>query len=113
MRRNIIVGLSTILLALIVLVPRIAYAAEGDVADPATQIPVLMYHGLLTEEEKQLHPNNSSYITKASFEKQMKYLAENGYHTVIPSHAIGARHFDNSSNSELSGCLALQQFRII
>ncbi|GAA0435169.1 hypothetical protein GCM10008983_09670 [Lentibacillus halophilus] len=82
MKRNIITGLSAVLLAFIVLVPRIAYAAEGDVDDPATQIPVLMYHGLLTEEEKQLHPNNSSYITVDSFEKQMTYLAENGYHTI-------------------------------
>ncbi|WP_277680221.1 S-layer homology domain-containing protein [Gracilibacillus dipsosauri] len=49
----------------------------------ATQIPVLLYHGIVSKEEKQLYyPTNSSILDVDSFEVQMKYLADNGYHTV-------------------------------
>ncbi|RYG72946.1 hypothetical protein EU245_08365 [Lentibacillus lipolyticus] len=58
-----------------------ANAAER-MADQANQIPVLMYHGILTKEEKQLQPDNSNIITVDRFQEQMQFLAENGYHTV-------------------------------
>ncbi|WP_106496175.1 S-layer homology domain-containing protein [Lentibacillus sp. Marseille-P4043] len=55
---------------------------EGDVSDPATQIPVLMYHGLLKKAENKMYLNNSSIISVENFKEQMQYLADNGYHTV-------------------------------
>ncbi|TRM11658.1 polysaccharide deacetylase family protein [Lentibacillus cibarius] len=68
----------------------VSSSVEGKSNDIENKIPVLMYHGILTDEEKQLRPNNSSYITADSFEKQMKYLKENGYHTVTVDEM---RHF--------------------
>jgi peptidoglycan/xylan/chitin deacetylase (PgdA/CDA1 family) len=48
------------------------------VADPATDqvVPVLMYHHIMPK------PNNSIAITPATFERQMTWLEENGYHPV-------------------------------
>lgn len=71
-----------ITLASLLVWPTTGYGAEGDVTDPATQIPVLMYHGLLTEAENKVYRNNSSIISVENFKEQMQFLAQNGYHTV-------------------------------
>lgn len=49
------------------------------------QIPVLMYHHLLKNNEKQSQPNfknKGTVLTVEQFEKQMKYLEDNDYHTL-------------------------------
>lgn len=71
-----------IALASLLVWPKTGFGAEGDVTDPATQIPVLMYHGLLTEAENKVYRNNSSIISVENFKEQMQFLAKNGYHTV-------------------------------
>lgn len=51
----------------------IAYKCQRD-------IPVLMYHRVITnEDEKGVY---DTYVTKENFEKQMKYIKENGYETI-------------------------------
>ncbi|PFO80413.1 MULTISPECIES: polysaccharide deacetylase family protein [Bacillus cereus group] len=52
---------------------------------PDQKIPVLMYHHLLKNDEKQSHPsfkNKGTVSTVEQFEKQMKYLVDNHYHTL-------------------------------
>lgn len=52
---------------------KISYKYQRD-------IPVLMYHRVITsEEEKGVY---DTYVTKENFEKQMKYIKENGYETI-------------------------------
>ncbi|AAU15305.1 TPA: polysaccharide deacetylase family protein [Bacillus cereus] len=49
------------------------------------KIPVLMYHHLLKNNEKQSQPNfknKGTVLTVEQFEKQMKYLEDNDYHTL-------------------------------
>lgn len=48
--------------------------------DIVPQIPILSYHNV------QNNPKNPSayFISSVAFEKQMKYLKEKGYHTVLP-----------------------------
>ena len=44
------------------------------------QIPVLVYHHFLTGEEEDLYQTDKEYcITTENFDKQMKYLHDNGY----------------------------------
>lgn len=48
-----------------------------------SEIPVLLYHHLLTAEdiEKYNWGNNKIALSVETFDKQMKYLHDNGYHT--------------------------------
>ena len=48
--------------------------ASGSASDQA--VPVLMYHHIMPQ------PNNSIAITPATFDAQMKYLHDNGWHPV-------------------------------
>jgi len=51
-----------------------AKPASGSASDQA--VPVLMYHHIMP------NPNNSIAISPSTFDAQMKYLKENGYHPV-------------------------------
>lgn len=54
-------------------------------SSPDQKIPVLMYHHLLKNEEKQSQPNfknKGTISTVEQFEKQMQYLSDNHYHTL-------------------------------
>ncbi|WP_440602861.1 polysaccharide deacetylase family protein [Bacillus sp. GB_SG_008] len=56
-----------------------------DKVSQAEKVPVLMYHHLLKEQEKNENPkfkNMDSILSVEQFEKQMKYLADNGYNTL-------------------------------
>ena len=47
------------------------------------QIPVLLYHHFLTDEELKEYDNTDEYAVSAeNFERQMKYLYENNYKTI-------------------------------
>jgi peptidoglycan/xylan/chitin deacetylase (PgdA/CDA1 family) len=45
------------------------------------QIPVLMYHNVLSDTENK-RMRNSNIITEVEFTKQMDYLRQNGFHTL-------------------------------
>ncbi|AKL94807.1 putative xylanase/chitin deacetylase [Clostridium aceticum] len=47
----------------------------------AREIPVLTYHHILTEEENP-YPDNGMIISVELFEKHMKYLHNEGFHTI-------------------------------
>ena len=50
-----------------------------------TQVPVLLYHHFLSDEEKALYESTKDYSVKVStFDKQMKYLYDNGYQSLTP-----------------------------
>jgi len=50
------------------------------------QVPVLIYHHFLSDEEKELYESDKDYSVKVStFEKQMKYLYDNGYKSLSPN----------------------------
>lgn len=55
---------------------------EGDAEAPSqineVHVPVLYYHSILVE------PNNPVRIPPEQFEEQMRYLSENGYHSITP-----------------------------
>ncbi len=46
----------------------------------ASQIPILSYHNVQTNPKKP----SAYFISSVAFEKQIKHLKENGYHTVLP-----------------------------
>jgi len=49
----------------------------------ATSIPVLAYHNFMTNKDKLVYTPNDKYtISIESFEQQLKYLYDNGYHTI-------------------------------
>lgn len=54
--------------------------------DRVTSIPVLMYHEIGDVE-------NNNYVRASEFEAQVRWLAENGYHTVSLAEAY--RHFND------------------
>ncbi|WP_031517310.1 hypothetical protein [Desulfofalx alkaliphila] len=49
--------------------------------EPANEIPVLMYHHLLKEEENP-YINNGAVLNVENFEQQMKILHDNNYNTI-------------------------------
>lgn len=53
------------------------YVAPEGTAD---KIPVLMYH-YITPKKDNTEPTNNSIVNLESFEADMKYLHDNGYHT--------------------------------
>ncbi|AOY74880.1 polysaccharide deacetylase family protein [Clostridium formicaceticum] len=52
-----------------------------DKGEKAKSIPVLMYHHLLPKNEEAFK-DNKTVVTVENFEKQMKTLYKNGYHTI-------------------------------
>lgn len=49
----------------------------------ASQIPVLIYHHFLSDEEKkQYEPEKDYSVSTSTFEKQLSYLKENGYKSI-------------------------------
>lgn len=69
------------------------FAAKSDIAPPkeespyATAVPVLMYHHLLKQAENQF-PNNNVILNLENFEQQMKYLATEGYTTIMADELV-------------------------
>lgn len=53
---------------------------QSDIKDPATEIPVLMYHHLLKKAENKFI-GNDAIINVEDFESEMKYLHDNGFKT--------------------------------
>ncbi|MCG8499151.1 MAG: polysaccharide deacetylase family protein [Firmicutes bacterium] len=53
--------------------------ATGSIAE---KIPVLMYHHMLRDEENKLFKENGAVIGVDKFEEQMKFLHEQGFHTI-------------------------------
>ena len=49
------------------------------VPEEGCELPIIMYHGLLKEEARQ----GKYVLSPARFESDLKYLKENGYHTVV------------------------------
>ncbi|MCM3540278.1 polysaccharide deacetylase family protein [Priestia endophytica] len=73
----------TIVVALVVLITAavsslfiISFTKKADM------IPVLTYHRLLLEGENKLYKNQPDVLSVEAFEKQMKWLHDNGYHTM-------------------------------
>ena len=53
------------------------------------QVPVLLYHHFLSDEEKQEYEPDKNYsVSIVSFEKQMKYLYDNGYTSITPEQML-------------------------
>ncbi len=51
-------------------------------AHPAEKVPILLYHHILSESENKNFKDNSCVVSLENFEQQMKYLYDNGFHTV-------------------------------
>lgn len=53
------------------------------------QVPVLIYHHFLSDDEKEAYEPEKNYSVKVStFEKQMKYLHDNGYKSLTPEEML-------------------------
>ena len=53
------------------------------------QVPVLIYHHFLSDDEKEAYEPDKNYSVKVStFEKQMKYLHDNGYKSLTPEEML-------------------------
>lgn len=59
----------------------VGYIQKGDLQID-NGIPVLMYHNLFREEENHKFKGTFVTITPEFFESQMKWLHDNGYHTI-------------------------------
>lgn len=55
----------------------IGFSSEGN-----TKIPILLYHHILSEAENENQKDNSCVVSLENFEQQMKYLYDNGFHTI-------------------------------
>lgn len=60
-------------------------------AENEVRLCVVMYHGLIKEKGSQ----NKYMIDPSVFEKDLKYLTENGYHTIFVSELVG--YFENNN----------------
>lgn len=48
-----------------------------------TSVPILTYHNFMSDEEKRKYAASDKYVVSTTqFEKQLKYLKENGYNTI-------------------------------
>lgn len=47
-----------------------------------TKVPVLLYHHILSDEENTCFRRNGAVISTEQFEKEMKYLHDNGFTTI-------------------------------
>lgn len=47
-----------------------------------TWVPVLLYHHILSDEENTTQKDNGAVVSLENFEKQMKYLYDNGFNTI-------------------------------
>lgn len=57
--------------------------------DNAKQIPVLIYHHFLSDEEKKEYEPEKNYsVSTTAFEKQLKYLKDNGYKSITPKEML-------------------------
>ncbi|KEK25458.1 polysaccharide deacetylase family protein [Bacillus gaemokensis] len=68
----------------VVLIGAIGFAVFSK-GNKEQKVPVLLYHHLLTEKEKDSHPafkNKGTTLSVEQFEKQIKYLADNKYHAI-------------------------------
>lgn len=91
-------------------------------------VPVLMYHHILTPEEKADSPfaEASTTMTTLEFEEQMQYLSEEGYTTIktedleayldrnqnLPAKAILLTMDDGNISSRIYGYPILQKYRL-
>lgn len=57
---------------------KLTAAAEEKTTD-GIRLPIIMYHGLLKEQKRQ----GKFVISPSDFEKDLKYLKDNGYHTIV------------------------------
>lgn len=80
LRRSILCCVLVLLLALGGAVCITALAAESE----KVTVPVLMYHSVLKDQARQ----GKYVISPAEFERDLKYLKENGYTTVSPEDLI-------------------------
>ncbi|PFL18624.1 transcriptional regulator [Bacillus cereus] len=62
------------------------FSSKKTVAtDKKQKVPILLYHHMLTKDEKQANSNakkSDMIVTSEQFEEQMKYLSEQNYHTL-------------------------------
>lgn len=77
LKKNIIIIFIIILLLLFITIFSMHYDAFGK------QVPVLLYHHFLTEEELKKYDNSSEYVVSVeTFDKQLQYLYDNGYDSI-------------------------------
>ena len=78
---NIYIGYyRLILFVILVLFISWRYANSGEKISANNEVPVLSYHNVQTNPKKP----SAYFISSIAFEKQIKHLKENGYHTVLP-----------------------------
>lgn len=58
---------------------RAAPADGAETFDETVNLPIIMYHGLIEEPQRQ----NRYMIDPQYFEQDLQYLTENGYHTIV------------------------------
>ncbi len=70
------------LLILLVQAPFCLILIAGRIPKPDDKIAVLLYHHILNDSENVKFKDNPCVVSTENFEKQMKYLYDNGYHTI-------------------------------
>lgn len=58
------------------------YVHEKHLAGLATEVPIIVYHHLLKDQENRKFRNASTVVKEEEFAKQMKLLYDYGYHTI-------------------------------
>ena len=75
-------------LSAVILISVMTGAVKETTADTdSVKLPVIMYHSLLKDEKLQ----NDYTVSPTLFENDLKYLAENGYTTVVVYFIAGNR----------------------
>lgn len=75
-----IIIFTALFLSAVILISVMTGAVKETTADTdSVKLPVIMYHSLLKDEKLQ----NDYTVSPTLFENDLKYLAENGYTTVV------------------------------
>lgn len=75
-----IIIFTALFLSTVILISVMTGATKETTADTdSVKLPVIMYHSLLKDEKLQ----NDYTVSPTLFENDLKYLAENGYTTVV------------------------------
>lgn len=81
-KRLLCVLLLSILLIVIVIAASLSFkitCLDTNIEDEYVELPILMYHGI-SKDKKRL---NQYVISPDTFEKDVKYIKENGYNTIV------------------------------
>src|ERR1043166_1123322 len=89
-RQRIVLVLIALLFSAIGLIPARADSEGWDYTERVTHVPILMYHYVDTPPKDADRVLQDLTVTRANFVEQVKWLSEQGYHSITPDQLVAA-----------------------